>query len=135
MANKKPWCAEGACRPAVPMHTKGCPRRAEYEREKARAEALEVMREALNVPAEVLDMPAGLSHFSQRGPEDLTQAELDDLHAAVERGVPVLVPVDSCRSADGYHVPGCPSASAKRIRAEAAAPAKPGFWKRVLHRG
>lgn len=27
---KKPWCGEGVCRPAVPMHVKGCARRAEH---------------------------------------------------------------------------------------------------------
>jgi hypothetical protein len=154
MANKKPWCAEGACRPAVPMHTKGCTRRADYiNREDAkmypayaealqkadavREEAVRKMAEEMNVPAEVLEMPAGLNHFSQRVPEYLTQKELDELYEATKRGVQVLVPADTCRSAENYHIPGCPSASAKRTREEAAAAesVKPGFWKRLFRRG
>ena len=39
MAGKKPWCAEGVCSPAVPMHTKGCARRAAYVEAQAKADA------------------------------------------------------------------------------------------------
>lgn len=34
VAGKKPWCAEGVCSPAVPMHTKGCARRDMFLKER-----------------------------------------------------------------------------------------------------
>lgn len=82
MTQKKPWCAEAQCRPQVPMHTKGCQRRAEFLAK-------------LNREMDVVDLPAepGSNHYSHWMPEDLTQEQLDEMYAAVQRSEMVIIPV------------------------------------------
>ena len=54
---KKPWCAEGVCSPAVPMHVKDCARRAAYTTKEAQPnEEVKIIAESSGwcVPSEVI---------------------------------------------------------------------------------